>query len=383
VIKGKARSTPVPKAKTPQSKQKIGFTRTRLSDIAQYGAANFDEQKSLAQLLLAHLAIDDERSLAAKPGSEMEDGKVSEERVRALLADSVKNVEDYKRMGLDQRLQETYQWHADLALIMRELLAYRAEVEGDNGLRAARSAYQAIARSRGKRLDELFSTEEYKWTSQLHFFLKRYGVPRSDAEYLKMAPKFQCGSEVNWRWTDSRICHPHEYCGYILRVVDPGEHVLDVFQTLHAVYRAEIKGVAEYVYPTQSYIVRTTDEHGSERLMWLPEGELLAPKKSACSYASRYKGKHYPFCNDGIKSPCDTCLETYSRASLRSWIIHDPEIHGGAPVFQGTNIPVKPVVEALSKGEILPDLQKTYPDIAESHIEIARIYAKYGETTPQ
>jgi uncharacterized protein (DUF433 family) len=58
-------------------------------------------------------------------------------------------------------------------------------------------------------------------------------------------------------------------------------------------------------------------------------------------------------------------------------VIHsDPEIHGGAPVFVGTRVPVKNLFDYLEAGDSLDDFLKSFPSVtreqAVAALELAR-----------
>lgn len=53
----------------------------------------------------------------------------------------------------------------------------------------------------------------------------------------------------------------------------------------------------------------------------------------------------------------------------------DPEILGGAPVFQGTRIPIRMIAELLEQGETPAKLREGYPRLTEEMLRLAPIYA--------
>jgi len=62
---------------------------------------------------------------------------------------------------------------------------------------------------------------------------------------------------------------------------------------------------------------------------------------------------------------------------MQSAIVKDPEILGGEPVFRGTRVPFKILLEYLQGGDNLDDFLAQYPsvsrEIAVSALEEARI----------
>ncbi len=57
------------------------------------------------------------------------------------------------------------------------------------------------------------------------------------------------------------------------------------------------------------------------------------------------------------------------------FVIVDPEIMGGNPVFRGTRVPVHLIDEKLRLGETVERLREDYPRVAEEMIRLAPIYA--------
>jgi uncharacterized protein (DUF433 family) len=62
---------------------------------------------------------------------------------------------------------------------------------------------------------------------------------------------------------------------------------------------------------------------------------------------------------------------------MQSAIVKDPDILGGEPVFRGTRVPFKILLEYLQGGDNLDDFLEQYPtvsrEIAVSALEEARI----------
>lgn len=63
-------------------------------------------------------------------------------------------------------------------------------------------------------------------------------------------------------------------------------------------------------------------------------------------------------------------------ASLDSVIYSDPEILGGTPVFRGTRVPVKNLLDSLAAGDsldqFLDDFPTVNPEQAVAALELAR-----------
>lgn len=52
-------------------------------------------------------------------------------------------------------------------------------------------------------------------------------------------------------------------------------------------------------------------------------------------------------------------------------VSRDPEIHGGDPVFTGTRVPVKILLDYLEGGEGLDLFLDQYPTVSRAHAEAA------------
>ena len=60
----------------------------------------------------------------------------------------------------------------------------------------------------------------------------------------------------------------------------------------------------------------------------------------------------------------------------RSWVVTDPEILGGDPVFRGTRVPVHLIAAILEQGSTEDDILKAYPRITSEMIQLAPVYAQ-------
>ena len=47
-------------------------------------------------------------------------------------------------------------------------------------------------------------------------------------------------------------------------------------------------------------------------------------------------------------------------------IVRDPEVLGGTPVFRGTRVPVRILIEHLEAGDRLDDFLESYPTVSRS-----------------
>ena len=54
-------------------------------------------------------------------------------------------------------------------------------------------------------------------------------------------------------------------------------------------------------------------------------------------------------------------------AELSAVIHSDPEILGGTPVFVGTRVPVRILIEHLSAGDSLDEFLDSYPSVSREH----------------
>lgn len=50
-------------------------------------------------------------------------------------------------------------------------------------------------------------------------------------------------------------------------------------------------------------------------------------------------------------------------ADLRTIIHSDPEIHGGTPVFVGTRVPVRALIDYLEGGDTLEEFLDNFPSV--------------------
>jgi uncharacterized protein (DUF433 family) len=52
----------------------------------------------------------------------------------------------------------------------------------------------------------------------------------------------------------------------------------------------------------------------------------------------------------------------------------NPAVMGGAPVFKGTRVPVRVVLESLRQGDDFHELKEDYPFLTEELVELAQVY---------
>jgi uncharacterized protein (DUF433 family) len=56
-------------------------------------------------------------------------------------------------------------------------------------------------------------------------------------------------------------------------------------------------------------------------------------------------------------------------------IVCDPEILGGAPVIQGTRVPVYDVAASVAAGMTIDKILAAYPSLKSDQVELATLYA--------
>ena len=49
-------------------------------------------------------------------------------------------------------------------------------------------------------------------------------------------------------------------------------------------------------------------------------------------------------------------------------IVRDPDVLGGTPVFRGTRVPVRILIEHLEAGDRLDDFLESYPTVSRSQV---------------
>lgn len=63
-------------------------------------------------------------------------------------------------------------------------------------------------------------------------------------------------------------------------------------------------------------------------------------------------------------------------ATIKNLIVSDPETLGGVPIFSGTRVPVKTLIEYLEAGDRLDDFLDDFPTVSREHaiavLEIAK-----------
>ena len=52
----------------------------------------------------------------------------------------------------------------------------------------------------------------------------------------------------------------------------------------------------------------------------------------------------------------------------QTFISNDPDIMGGAPVFTGTRVPVKTLIEHLEGGDTIDDFLEGFPSVAREQV---------------
>jgi uncharacterized protein (DUF433 family) len=57
-------------------------------------------------------------------------------------------------------------------------------------------------------------------------------------------------------------------------------------------------------------------------------------------------------------------------------IVSDPEIMKGTPVFRGTRIPARAIVEMLAQGASVEEILEGYPTLSREAVQLAPVYAK-------
>ena len=60
-------------------------------------------------------------------------------------------------------------------------------------------------------------------------------------------------------------------------------------------------------------------------------------------------------------------------------IVRDPDVLGGTPVFRGTRVPVRVLIEHLEAGDRLDDFLESYPTVSRSQAMEVLERAKSGE----
>lgn len=63
----------------------------------------------------------------------------------------------------------------------------------------------------------------------------------------------------------------------------------------------------------------------------------------------------------------------------KNLITRDPAILGGEPVFAGTRIPVRQIVDLFRRGTMVDEVESDYPTLEQAAIEYARIKARIGD----
>jgi uncharacterized protein (DUF433 family) len=53
----------------------------------------------------------------------------------------------------------------------------------------------------------------------------------------------------------------------------------------------------------------------------------------------------------------------------------DPKISGGTPVFSGTRVPLRVVLNSLAEGATLDEVRRSFPTLTEDHLRAAVAFA--------
>lgn len=56
-------------------------------------------------------------------------------------------------------------------------------------------------------------------------------------------------------------------------------------------------------------------------------------------------------------------LLRYSRMDINEYIVQDPSINGGKPIFKGTRLTIELVLDRLSDGWTVEDILNSYPQL--------------------
>ena len=67
----------------------------------------------------------------------------------------------------------------------------------------------------------------------------------------------------------------------------------------------------------------------------------------------------------------------FSSKKIKGTIVSDRRIHGGAPCFRGTRIPVYMVIEMYAQGMNTPEVRRQYPKLSSEMIKDALIFCCY------
>lgn len=60
---------------------------------------------------------------------------------------------------------------------------------------------------------------------------------------------------------------------------------------------------------------------------------------------------------------------------VSSYIVRDPGIAGGQPVFKGTRIPLRTVLASLADGDNEAELLSSFPTLTPEHVQAAIAFA--------
>ncbi|MGA2621043.1 MAG: DUF433 domain-containing protein [Thermoguttaceae bacterium] len=60
---------------------------------------------------------------------------------------------------------------------------------------------------------------------------------------------------------------------------------------------------------------------------------------------------------------------------ISAFIVRDPRVSGGAPVFRSTRIPLRTVLASLADGDSEADILKSFPTLTRDHLKAAIAFA--------
>ena len=61
--------------------------------------------------------------------------------------------------------------------------------------------------------------------------------------------------------------------------------------------------------------------------------------------------------------------------NYRDYIVRDPKVCGGQPVFKGTRVLLRTVLSSLAEGDSFEMLLKAFPTLSEDHLRAAVAFA--------
>jgi uncharacterized protein (DUF433 family) len=60
---------------------------------------------------------------------------------------------------------------------------------------------------------------------------------------------------------------------------------------------------------------------------------------------------------------------------ISNFVVRDPKICGGEPVFQGTRVPLRTVLASLADGDDESDILTSFPTLRQEHVRAAIAFA--------